>query len=320
MTDPRHSFICQEKILYFIQYYPFRWSVEQDSLHLLFQKEKTVRGRIASGMAAMICISVSLCLAQPDTSKVQRLTLTDGSEIIGRVISDSTAKIIFRISTGVQMEFDKAFVKEIQSFDAQWIDGKLMREDPNQTRLFFAPTARSLRQGRGYFTAYEVFFPMLAVGVTDFITVAGGISLFPGAREQVISFAPKVRLVHLENFDLACSVLYMTISDYTFGITYGVATIGSSKAALTIGLGWGFVNREFSDTPSLIVGGELRLSNKMKFITENWFPPKTDGGIISFGLRFIGDNIGGDIGLMRSTKSTGGGFPFLPWIGIAYNF
>ena len=112
----------------------------------------------------------------------------------------------------------------------------------------------------------------------------------------------------------------MSVLDHTFGITYGVATVGTSTAALTVGLGWGFVDGEFSANPLLVIGGEVQLSNSVKLITENWFPPKMDGGIISFGIRFFGESIAGDFGLMRPTESSGGGFPFLPWIGFAYNF
>jgi hypothetical protein len=265
-------------------------------------------------------MSITYCYAQTDSSKAQRITLTDGSILIGKIVSDSTSKIVFRTFSGVQMEIDRSSIEEIKSVEGEWVKGEFMREDPNSTRLFFAPTARALRQGRGYFSAYEIFFPMLAIGITDFITFAGGVSLFPGASEQIIYIAPKARLVHLDYFDLAGGILYMSVSDHTFGITYGVATVGTSMASLTLGLGWGFVDSELSDDPTLVVGGEVQLSNSIKLITENWFPPKMDGGLISFGIRFFGESIAGDFGLVRSTRSSNGGFPFLPWIGFVYNF
>jgi hypothetical protein len=268
----------------------------------------------------IILLSVTYSYSQNDTSKVQRITLTDGSKLIGKIVSDSTSKVVFRTSSGVQMEIDKSSIEEIKFIEGEWVKGEFIREDPNQTRLFFAPTARALKQGRGYFSAYEIFFPMLAIGITDFITLAGGMSLFPGASEQIIYIAPKVRLVHLDNFDLAGGVLYMSVSDHTFGITYGVATVGTSTASLTLGLGWGFVDSELSDDPSLVIGGEVQLSNSIKLITENWFPPKMDGGLVSFGIRFFGESIAGDFGLMRSTNSSSSGFPFLPWVGFVYNF
>lgn len=103
-------------------------------------------------------------------------------------------------------------------------------------------------------------------------------------------------------------------------MAYGVMTVGSTKASFTGGLAWGFIEGDFSNTPTLMLGAEFQTSNSTKFITENWFPAKSDVAIISFGIRFFGESIAGDFGLMRSTASTGGGFPFLPWIGFAYNF
>jgi len=45
-----------------------------------------------------------------------------------------------------------------------------------------------------------------------------------------------------------------------------------------------------------MVGGERRLSRRLKFVTENyvWEGPS---GIISGGVRFIGDRLSADVGL-----------------------
>lgn len=105
------------------------------------------------------------------------------------------------------------------------VRGELWRTDPNHTRLLFAPTARALKAGQGYFSVYEIFFPFVAVGVTDFFTLSGGFSLFPGVESQLLYIAPKITPVHLEKFDLAAGVLYIKIpeEDEGAGILYSVA-------------------------------------------------------------------------------------------------
>jgi hypothetical protein len=45
-----------------------------------------------------------------------------------------------------------------------------------------------------------------------------------------------------------------------------------------------------------MIGGETRTSRRIKLITENWFFPG-EGAIISFGPRFLGQRISGDLGL-----------------------
>src|SRR5688572_2273410 len=66
--------------------------------------------------------------------------------------------------------------------------------DPNYARLLFAPTARPLARGEGTFSDYELVFPGVAFGITDNISLAGGLSVIPGLGigEQVFYVAPKI--------------------------------------------------------------------------------------------------------------------------------
>ena len=117
-------------------------------------------------------------------------------------------------------------------------------------------------------------------------------------------------------------MLYINATGTDFlgiGIVYGVGTYGSHDAALTAGLGWGFAEGEVSNKPVLMLGGELRVSNSVKLLTENWFPPGTDIFLYSFGIRFFGESLAADLGFIGSSKGWGG-FPFIPWLGFAYNF
>lgn len=195
--------------------------------------------------------------------------------------------------------------------------------DSNRTRLFLAPTGRPLKQGQGYFSAYQIFFPFVAIGVTDFLSMAGGISLLPAAEEQIIYLAPRLTPLHFKDVDVSAGVLYVSATGADFsgvGIVYGVGTYGTRDAALTAGLGWGFAEGEISNEPVLMLGGELRVSNSVKLLTENWIPPSSGGFVYSFGVRFFGENLAADFGLLGWSKGISDGFPFFPWIGFAYNF
>ena len=71
----------------------------------------------------------------------------------------------------------------------------------------------------------------------------------------------------------------------------------------------------------LMLGLEIQISRVSKIISENWIFPATDESItfISLGIRFYGSNLAADFGLITSTEASGS-FPFLPWLGFAYNF
>ncbi|MGA9363267.1 MAG: hypothetical protein WBW16_02755 [Bacteroidota bacterium] len=257
------------------------------------------------------------------TTRLQKIILKDGSEMIGAVTSRDSGLIRFETLSNVSMTIPNSQVREIETLSGEVVGGEYRRADPNQTRLLFAPNARSLKAGQGYFSAYEIFFPFLAVGVTDFATVSGGMTLFPGASDQLFYLAPKVRAIHGKDFDLAGGVLYLNAtsgSSEGLGILYGVGTYGTANEALTIGLGWGFAEGKVKDKPILLLGGEARVSNSVKLITENWIPPSSDVSLISFGVRFFGDNLAADLGFVYPAGSGISGFPFLPWLGFAYNF
>lgn len=271
-----------------------------------------------------ILASPSISFSQQDSTNVEvrRIELKDGSVIIGNILSEDSVSIKFRTLSNIEMVIQKDQIVKIEVISGKIVKGKLWRRDPNCTRLLFAPTARALKAGQGYFSDYEIFLPFVAVGITDFFTLAGGMTLIPGADEQAFYIAPKVTPIHLKNFDLAAGILYIKIPDEGegAGIVYGVATYGTEDVALTFGMGFGFVGGDFADKPMVALGGEYRISKSIKLITENWFIPDSEVQLLSLGIRFFGKNLSADFGLIYPAGSDIDGFPFLPWVGFAYNF
>jgi hypothetical protein len=245
--------------------------------------------------------------------------LQDGSELVGYIVEQTDEKIWFITHSGIEFTIDRDQVIAVETVKGTWKKGRFTQSDPNSTRLFFAPSARTLEKGAGYFSIYEIFFPMLAIGVTDFFTVSGGMSLFPGSDDQILYAAPKLRLLNTNEIDISTGVLYALFFNENFGFAYGVATLTKPGYAVTGGMGWGFVDGEFSSRPFLMIGLEAGLTRRLKLISENWFVPAEKGGILSFGLRFYGKKLAADLGLIKPTEATDG-FPFLPWIGFTVNF
>jgi hypothetical protein len=282
---------------------------------------------------AAACILATMFVASPQVTSSQeqdtvavkpaRITLTDGSELIGTITGEDSVSIFFTTVGNIPVTVPKKQVETRELLAGQITGGRYVRSDPNYTRLLIGPTARSLKSGQGYFSAYEIFFPFFAIGIADVVTLAGGISLFPGAEDQIFYIAPKITPVQTENFSAAGGLLYInsTAGGHDgVGIYYGAATFGSQDAALTAGLGWGFSGSDVADNPVVMLGGELRVSNSVKLITENWIPPNSDIVLVSFGIRFFGERLAADLGFMYPAGSETHGFPFMPWLGFAYNF
>jgi len=274
-------------------------------------------------LLVIFIISVPIFARQDSTAtEVIKLYIKDGSVLVGKIMAEDESSLQFKTLSGIEMVVPKDQIKKREVISGAMVEGEFWKKDPNRTRMLFAPTARPLKTGQGYFSVYEIFFPFVAVGVTDFISLAGGMTLVPGASNQLFYVAPKITPIHLDQFDLATGVLYILIPEESenAGIVYGVTTYGSEKASLTVGLGWGFLGSDFSNKPVAVLGGDLRLSGKTKLITENWLIPNSDVSLVSLGIRFFGENLAADFGLVYPAGADIEGFPFLPWVGFAYNF
>jgi hypothetical protein len=266
-----------------------------------------------------------------DTTEVVRLTLTDGTVVVGYVLAEDGATVQFRTASGVMMQIPQAQIRRREVLLQQGT-GRYVRLDPNRTRLLFASTARSLPSGKGYVGVYEVLFPFVAVGVADRLVLAGGMSLLPGASEQLVYLAPKLTVRQTPKAQVAAGVIAarVTRNEGAAGLLYGNGTFGSPERAVTLGVGFAFVSEglededdlEVSDTPVLLIGGELQVSNSLKLLTENYVGPALDeAALLSAGVRFFGEHLAADLGLFTSPAAwDADGFPFIPWVGFVYNW
>lgn len=264
-----------------------------------------------------------------DHDEPVRVELNDGSSLIGTVISKDDDHIVFRTTGGVESTIPHEQIRSTEELAGRIIDGRYVRFDPNRTRLFFAPTARPLQQGHGYFAAYEVFFPFVSYGATNMLSLAGGMSLIPTAPLGMFYIAPKVTVLQEGTTDVALGTFVGTVRERfsedtaaTFGVLYGMTTLGSEVRALSVGLGFAFAEGEVSSSPVVMLGGETQLSNSIKLVSENYILfSEPQEPLLSGGVRFFGEQLAADFGLFTTPSLLErGGFPFFPWLGFAYNF
>ena len=278
-------------------------------------------------------------LTIPDSSHKQLITTTDGSSNLGRIIEIRDNDIRFETDFGI-LTIPVIQIEKIEEIALESIkEGKVWFPNPNKSRMFFAPSARMLNKGEGYFADYYLFFPSVSYGITDNFTFGGGISIFPGISldKQLLFITPKVGIKKSKNFNLAAGLLFIKVpgfednedneddedydddDDYddendvnSVGIAYSVATFGDRDANVTAGLGFGFVNNEFADKPVILLGGEKRVSRRIALVTENWIIPEIDQPMSIYGLRFMGQKMSADLGFVYVFNED------LPFPGIPY--
>jgi hypothetical protein len=274
----------------------------------------------ASPLQAQSNPNVRSRLHVTDSTELQILTLRGGSTLIGRITAIGADSLTIEASVG-RVSLPIASVVEARTVSADRMkEGEYWFPNPNATRLFFAPSGRMLERGDGYVSDYEVFFPGAAYGVTDNVSIGGGMSLFPtGVDQQLYYFTPKVGGEVHKNVNLALGALVVggIPDESTVGIVYGVGTFGPPDASITAGLGYGFAGTTVSSSPVGMIGGELRVARNVALVTENYVIASTNSAnpLFSYGVRLMGEKMTVDLALFNASGSgTGIGFPYVDFV------
>ena len=255
----------------------------------------------------------------PPADVIQELELNDGSSVIGRVTSIADGRFVFVTGAGVEMTVEMSAVRSLEPVRGRIVNGERWREDSNPTRLFFTPTGRSLKKGEAYLGVYQIVLPFVQVGITDRVSIGAGTPLIVGDFDRPVWITPKVKLLETRSTAVSAGVMhFFNVDDASVGIAYGVVTQGSTDNALTVGLGYSYARTDDEEAGSgvLMLGGERRVSKRMKLVTENYV--FKGGGFASGGVRFFGEKLSADLGLVAPLF--GDDFFAFPMINIVRKF
>jgi hypothetical protein len=278
---------------------------------------------LALAFALPRCAAAQVDTAAAHADSLYSIRLTDGSMLYGRIVEEAGATLTVLTQAGVTVRLERRQIESMTPVGAHLVRGRVLPGDPNHTRLFFGPTARSVGAGKGYLGVYEVFFPFLTYGITDNLSISGGTPIIPGAVGELWYFAPKLTLVQTDELAVAAGVLALAADGETAGIVYGVGTFGDSDKAITAGAGWGFSDGDLQNQAVLMVGGEMRTGPGTKLISENYLIPGfdgADGSILSGGIRFFGERLSADLGVAISPRDCESDLCWFPLVNFVYSF
>ena len=248
------------------------------------------------------------------------LVLRDGTRAYGRVERIDDGVVTFTTTAGAAIQVRAAEIVSIHPANGRVVDGEFRRADPNPTRLFFGPTARSLKQGTGYVGVYEILLPFVQVGVTDRISFGAGTPLiFGDGSAHPFWITPKVQVYASESVQASVGVMhFLNVGDGTLGIAYVVGTRGTADSAVTGGVGYAYDRSYNSKNGAAVVmiGGEHRVTRGMKILTENYV--FNGGGILTGGVRWMGERFAADLAMVVPTD--GGTTIAFPLVNVVYSF
>jgi len=256
-----------------------------------------------------------------------KLELKDGSDVVGKIVSITDTTLFFRSLSGIEMTVPIFAITDYEELNGEVVGDVYYRKDPNQSRLFIAPTAQPIGSGKVYFSDYMVFFPSFAVGLGNVVSVGAGMTLIPGVEDELFYLNLKVTVANASfnknNLCFAVGGMYANSTQNNSdgqSVIYGLGTYSRGVLSFTLGI----IDLPSNNGKSLqlfLFGGELRLSQSVKLISENYYSSNDNTGVYSMGFRFFGEKVAADFGLFTTADAfNGNGFPFLPWVGFAYNF
>lgn len=275
----------------------------------------------------------------------------NGTAYYGEIISLETGVLTIRSSALGAIQIQSNTVSKI-TLSGAYVSrrGGTWFANPNATRYFFAPSAIPLRKREGYFQNAYLLANSVNVGITDHITVGGGVVI-----PLLFYVTPKVSFQAGKNIYLGGGVLFtqsfLQDMGLSAGIGYGLGTLGNREHNFTLGAGYGFAkfDNEYKSTPMPIitVNGMTRIAKKLSLVTENWLIPRagynkevvTTGPLgepmsemvyqdknfysaaLSFGLRFMpGVRTSVDFSVVGIRPDPGQSDIIIPYLDFVYKF
>lgn len=289
-------------------------------------------------IAMAMIVSTSVCQAQEEPADPPKteVTMKNGEVYVGTIVEETDEQLILQTENG-KLYLVKSNIKSLETLPVGF---KYAFQTPNATRYFFSPSAKSLKKGEGYYQNVMVSGNFVNYGITDYLSVGGGlefISLVTG--DPILFFTPKVGTSLGEKTAVSAGLFLIRTPDSEYvGITYGSFTFGSDESNVTLGGGWAFSEGEFAKRPVGALSAIHRVHNSICLVTENYMIPLTieqhqilpDGTtniedkveLLYFGIhgiRVMTKKNSFDIGAIVSSEFDGD-LPALPYVGYVRQF
>jgi len=252
----------------------------------------------------------------------------DGNEYFGKILKRDPNEIVLETENLGIITIRMDQVRSMRVVNPQQIiDGEVWMENPQAARYFWAPNGYGLKRGEGYYQNVWVMFNQVSVGVTDNFSVGFGVfpTFFFGGPTP-IWITPKVSIpIKKDKVNVGLGALVGTVvgeEGTGFGLAYGVTTFGSRDKNVNIGLGYGFVDGEWANTPTITMSAMIRTGRRGYFVTENYLLDAGESNfvLLSLGGRVVWSRISLDFGGFIPAGGDVDTFIIVPWLGFVVPF
>ena len=272
-----------------------------------------------------------------DSTVVYQFDLLDGGRLMGTVQALEGEAIVVHTRDVGDVRVEKKRIERVTRMsEAATATGRYWFENPHGTRYLFSSSAIPLRKGEGYYQNTYLLLNSVAVGVTNNISVGGGIELLsmfvrdsPG---PIFFLTAKGGGKVAKDLYLGGGALYTSIpADFDdgsegervgVGLLFTQATYGNLDHQVTGSVGWAYGEGDIAQRPVLTLSGLTRVGRKIALLSENWFVPDDIGyyAVFSYGVRFMGESIAVDLAFLNNSDIAEGIVIGIPWVDFVVKF
>lgn len=297
-------------------------------------------------LTAYLCINLLILALFPaalfsqqqitgEISKIYQITLNDGSVISGKLLSITDRELVIESGTMGEVRLQKANIKsmtQVSSYDDR--KSGVWFSNPNPTKYLLGSSAIPQEKNTGYYQNTWIFFNSVSYAFTNNFSVSGGFEIFSilagGEGPFAFYVNPKVSFQVANNLYVGGNILYAntirTMDEFGgLGTLNAFGTYGNKNNNITVAVGWGVAEGEFSSKPLITISGMTRASRRIGFVSENWLVPdlaEESGyyGLFSYGIRFLGENTSIDLGFINNKDIASEIIIGIPWLDFVINF
>lgn len=282
-------------------------------------------------LIVLLMLSTFSVLAQ-DSNRYVCITMHTGIQRCGYLINDDGKEITIETKALGKVILLKENVVSIfdategtigsSSADADFIERS---GDPNRTiqpsRYFFAPSAHTLKQNEGY-GELSIVAANISYGITDQTMLGMSVSFLGGGFnfKQSIKLDDKAKISFGGMFQLSWGN-----NDSPIMFPFMNLTLGGENDHITFNVGHLLQSSSEINSPMLNISGTKKISNKLSFISENYYFVNPEffpvNLVLSAGMRHYGQtkNRLTDFAFMIFIEDDGNATP-VPWLSYTWPF
>lgn len=260
-----------------------------------------------------------------DSANSVKLETIDGNIFVGNIINEDSVSISIRTEYLGEIRIPRNYIRSSTKLRSIKKIGKdFWLPNPQSSRYFWAPNGYGLEKGTSYYQNIWILYNQYSYGLTNNFSIGAGtlpLFLFGGAASP-FWIVPKFSVPLIDDkLNMGTGAFLGTVigeQASVYGLIYATSTCGSRDKNLSMGLAYGFADRDWMNRPIINLSFLVRSGPRGYLISENYYISTREENVllVSLGGRSIIRNIGIDYSLWIPCSSLMDTYIVIPFLGI----